>query len=111
MSKYDNKFKKLAENQGKKEDKKDFRAQLKVVKKENVIDELVNKVKYFKKLIYFRPKNRINLNGRRKAKVGKKGPKNRQCHQNPLANRKQQLKRKVMRLTKKVNFLVIDPLI
>ena len=45
VSKYDNKFKKLVETQGKKEDKKDFRAQLKVVKKENVIDELVNKTK------------------------------------------------------------------
>lgn len=42
VSKYDNKFKKLAETP--KEDKQDFRSQLKVVKKENVIDELVNKV-------------------------------------------------------------------
>lgn len=42
VSKYDNKFKKLAETS--KEDKQDFRSQLKVVKKENVIEELVNKV-------------------------------------------------------------------
>uniref|UniRef100_A0A8R1Y0J9 Troponin n=1 Tax=Onchocerca volvulus TaxID=6282 RepID=A0A8R1Y0J9_ONCVO len=40
VSKYDNKFKKMA---GQKEDKQDFRANLKVVKKENVIDDIVNK--------------------------------------------------------------------
>jgi len=46
VSKYDNKFKKLAETASSaKEDKKDFRAQLKVVKKENVIEELVTKKK------------------------------------------------------------------
>lgn len=43
VSKYDNKFKKMSETP--KEDKQDFRAKLKVVKKENVIDELVNKTK------------------------------------------------------------------
>ncbi|VDK43288.1 unnamed protein product [Anisakis simplex] len=41
VSKYDNKFKKMAGQ--KKEDKQDFRANLKVVKKENVIDDIVNK--------------------------------------------------------------------
>ncbi|VDM11607.1 unnamed protein product [Wuchereria bancrofti] len=40
VSKYDNKFKKMA---GQKEDKQDFRANLKVVKKDNVIDDIVNK--------------------------------------------------------------------
>lgn len=43
VSKYDNKFKKMAGQ--KKEDKQDFRANLKVVKKENVIENLVNKQK------------------------------------------------------------------
>jgi len=43
VSKYENKFKKLAETS--KEDKQDFRSKLKVVKKENVIDELVAKTK------------------------------------------------------------------
>lgn len=32
---------------GQKEDKQDFRANLKVVKKENVIDDIVNKVRFF----------------------------------------------------------------
>lgn len=41
VSKYDNKFKKMTGQ--KKEDKQDFRANLKVVKKENVIDDIVNK--------------------------------------------------------------------
>jgi hypothetical protein len=43
VSKYDNKFKKLAE--AKAGDKEDFRGKLKVVKKENVIEDLVNKTK------------------------------------------------------------------
>jgi hypothetical protein len=44
VSKYDNKFKKLNEQQQeKKGDKQDFRSQLKVVKKENVLEELVQK--------------------------------------------------------------------
>lgn len=43
VSKYDNKFKKLGE--AKTGDKEDFRAKLKVVKKENVIEDLVNKTK------------------------------------------------------------------
>lgn len=43
VSKYDNKFKKLADASGSKEEKQDFRAKLKVVKKENVIEELVAK--------------------------------------------------------------------
>uniref|UniRef100_A0AAF5DNU7 Troponin I n=1 Tax=Strongyloides stercoralis TaxID=6248 RepID=A0AAF5DNU7_STRER len=46
VSKYDNKFKKMAET--KKEDKQDFRANLKVVKKETVIDDLVAKKKFDK---------------------------------------------------------------
>lgn len=37
-------FKKMA---GQKEDKQDFRANLKVVKKDNVIDDIVNKVLFF----------------------------------------------------------------
>jgi len=41
VSKYDNKFKKLGE--AKTGEKQDFRSQLKVVKKENVLDELVQK--------------------------------------------------------------------
>ncbi|KAI1706816.1 troponin domain-containing protein [Ditylenchus destructor] len=46
VSKYDNKFKKLAESSSeKKETKEDFRAKLKVVKKENVIDETIAKTK------------------------------------------------------------------
>jgi len=48
VSKYDNKFKKLTEKAEKAEEgggKKDFRAQLKVVKKENVIDDIVLKKK------------------------------------------------------------------
>jgi len=47
VSKYDNKFKKLTEAAASPEGggKKDFRAQLKVVKKENVIDEIVAKKK------------------------------------------------------------------
>ena len=44
VSKYDNKFKKLNEQQQeKKGEKQDFRSQLKVVKKENVLEELVQK--------------------------------------------------------------------
>uniref|UniRef100_A0AC34FG80 Troponin I n=1 Tax=Panagrolaimus sp. ES5 TaxID=591445 RepID=A0AC34FG80_9BILA len=44
VSKYDNKFKKLNEKQeAASGDKKDFRSQLKVVKKENVLEELVQK--------------------------------------------------------------------
>lgn len=42
VSKYDNKFKKM---QGEKSDKADFRANLKVVKKENVMEELMAKKK------------------------------------------------------------------
>lgn len=42
VSKYDNKFKKMAGQ--KKEDKQDFRVNLKAVKKENVLDDLVNKM-------------------------------------------------------------------
>uniref|UniRef100_A0A0K0EX77 Troponin I (inferred by orthology to a D. melanogaster protein) n=1 Tax=Strongyloides venezuelensis TaxID=75913 RepID=A0A0K0EX77_STRVS len=45
VSKYDNKFKKMAAT---KEDKQDFRANLKVVKKETVIDDLVAKKKFDK---------------------------------------------------------------
>jgi len=41
VSKYDNKFKKMAET--KKEDKQDFRSNLKVVKKENTIEEIEKK--------------------------------------------------------------------
>ncbi|GMT36155.1 hypothetical protein PFISCL1PPCAC_27452, partial [Pristionchus fissidentatus] len=41
VSKYDNKFKKMAES-GKKEDKADFRNNLKTVKKENVLDIISN---------------------------------------------------------------------
>jgi len=43
VSKYDNKFKKMAET--KKEDKQDFRSNLKVVKKENTIEEIEKKQK------------------------------------------------------------------
>ncbi|TMS36747.1 hypothetical protein L596_003839 [Steinernema carpocapsae] len=43
VSKYDNKFKKMAET--KKEDKQDFRANLKIVKKENALEKLANKVR------------------------------------------------------------------
>ncbi|MFH4978917.1 hypothetical protein AB6A40_005626 [Gnathostoma spinigerum] len=43
VSKYDNRFKKMAGQ--KKEDKQDFRANLKVVKKENVIDDMLAKQK------------------------------------------------------------------
>uniref|UniRef100_A0A0N4ZWA2 Troponin i n=1 Tax=Parastrongyloides trichosuri TaxID=131310 RepID=A0A0N4ZWA2_PARTI len=46
VSKYDNKFKKMAD--AKKEDKQDFRANLKVVKKETVLDDLVAKKKFDK---------------------------------------------------------------
>jgi len=42
VSKYDNKFKKMAET--KKEDKQDFRSNLKIVKKENVLEKLEKKV-------------------------------------------------------------------
>lgn len=45
VSKYDNKFKKLADASSTKESKEDFRAKLKTVKKENVIDEMVAKTK------------------------------------------------------------------
>lgn len=45
VSKYDNKFKKLGEQGTEKKEKADFRSQLKVVKKENVLDELVSKVR------------------------------------------------------------------
>lgn len=43
VSKYDNKFKKMAET--KKEDKQDFRSNLKVVKKENTLEEIEKKQK------------------------------------------------------------------
>jgi len=51
VSKYDNKFRKLAEGaagaatEGPKKEAQSFRAQLKVVKKENVIEDIVNKTK------------------------------------------------------------------
>jgi len=45
VSKYDNKFKKMADSGTTKTEKQDFRSQLKVVKKENVIEELVAKTK------------------------------------------------------------------
>jgi hypothetical protein len=43
ISKYDNKFKNLASKGENKGEKQDFRSQLKVVKKENVLEELVSK--------------------------------------------------------------------
>uniref|UniRef100_A0AC35U952 Troponin I n=1 Tax=Rhabditophanes sp. KR3021 TaxID=114890 RepID=A0AC35U952_9BILA len=46
VSKYDNKFKKMAD--AKKDEKQDFRSNLKVVKKETVIDDLVAKKKFEK---------------------------------------------------------------
>jgi hypothetical protein len=45
VSKYDNKFKKMADVSSTSEKKEDFRSKLKTVKKENVIDEMVAKTK------------------------------------------------------------------
>ncbi|VDL69726.1 unnamed protein product [Nippostrongylus brasiliensis] len=45
VSKYDNRFKKMAENEKSKGEKADFRANLKVVKKENAIEDIMAKTK------------------------------------------------------------------
>jgi len=71
VSKYDNKFKKMAET--KKEDKQDFRSNLKVVKKEQTIEEIEKKQKKTDKPLWSKKGGAETDGGAGGAKTAKAG--------------------------------------